>query len=820
MLKNYFRITLRNIQKHKLYSLINIVGLTLGITCCILIYLFVTDEYSYDNFHEKSESIYRVELTNYQVPKSEVKKTPFFDTRQQDGVKRSPWLPLSLGPTLKDRLPEIKRFTRGDQYKLIVRNEDQSFEQEVFYADASFFEMFSFPLIQGTPESVLSDPNNVVLTQETAKKYFGDENPVGKTLALTIRNAEQIFTVSGIAKAPPANSSFEFSFVLNIQKTPYYEFNIDRWNSFNTPLFVELAEGTDIHEFEKKLNAFAEEQFGYKWPATRERLNLPENATVMELTASPLSKIHLDASIEWPKVSNPLYSYILGVIAILILLIACINYITLALAKSSSRAKEVGVRKTSGANRTQIAIQFWGETQLLTLLAMVLGICLAELLLPFFNSIAGKSLAINYIQDIGFLSTLLSITLVTGLIAGTYPALILSGFHPVKVLKGSNTFKFKPRLTKSLLVVQYCLSIFLIISALIMYKQLDYVSSKDLGYNEEQVLFIPTYTGWNEAGTNLMELYRTELNGVSGIRSVSGMTPAFTNGTNRYGFNMDGIDEEMRSYIYFVDSEVISTLGFELIAGRNFSDDFPTDKKNSILVNEAFVNTLNWENPIGQLVPWSDEDNPATVVGVLKDFHFQSLETEIRPMLFHMNPEQGGVSSIAVKIEEGMIAETLPELEKVWAKVAPVTPFNYWFLDDAVTSQYKDYKKWLQIMGISTFIAILIACLGLFGLAGLTAINKTKEIGIRKVLGAGIDQIILLLNKDIVLLIIISLIIATPISWYVMEQWLSDFTYRIAISADIFILSAVFAFLIAVVTVSYHTLKASLANPVDSLKSE
>lgn len=818
MFKNYFKIALRNIQKHKLYSLINIFGLTLGITCCIIIYLFISDEFSYDSFHENKDNIYRVEVIEYKIPKWDVEPNPFFDTREAEGVNNSPWLPLPLGPTLKDRYPEIVHFTRPGQGSVVVRNENQSFDQEVLYTDPSFFEMFSFPLLQGSPEIALKDPNNIVLTPETVQKYFGNEDPMGKSLTLKIRNADYIFTVAGVAETPPSNSSIPFSFVMNITKTPYHEFNVDRWNSFNTPVFVQLQEGTDIAQFESKLNDFAKEQFGEKWPAARERLGLPENAPVLEFGVTALSDIHLTASIEWPGVSNPLYSYILGIISVLILLIACINYITLALARSTSRAKEVGIRKTSGAKRNQIALQFWGETQLLTVLAMIAGVGLVELTLPFFNDIAGKSLAINYMEDFGFLMALLSVTLIAGLIAGAYPAILLAGYQPVKALKGSLTLQFKPRLTKGLLVVQYSLSIFLIISAVIMYKQLDYVSSKELGYNADQVLFVPTYTGWNESGTNLMELYRNELNDVAGVKMVSGLTPAFTSGTNRYAFGVDG--EEVHSYIYFVDPQIVPTLGFELIAGRNFSEDRPSDKAEAIVVNEAFVNTFGWDDPIGKLVPWKGEDNPSTVIGVIKDFHFQSLETEIEPMLFHMDHQQGGINSIAVKIEEGMIAETLPQLEEVWAEIAPFTPFNFWFLDDAVAQQYEQYQQWLKIMGSSTFIAILIACLGLFGLAGLTAVNKTKEIGIRKVLGAGINQIILLLNKDIVTLIFISLIIAGPISWYVMNQWLTDFTYRITIGFDVFIISALFAFLIAIATISYHSIRAANANPVDSLKSE
>lgn len=818
MLKNYLKIAFRNLRKQKLYSLINIFGLTLGITCCIVIYLFIQDEYSYDRFHENSENIYRVEQVRYQKLKSEIEPTPFFDSRFPEGKSKSPWLPLPLGPTISELFPEIEHAIRADEFSFIVRNEARAFEQDLLLVDPSFFEVFTFPLLKGSAENVLSDPSNIVLTPKTARKFFDDEDPMGQTLTVTIQSEEHLFTVTGIAEAPPTNSSLPFSMVARIENKPFYVFNIERWTSFNTPLFVQLNPEADLETFTQKLNDFAEERYAESWQGNRDRLGLPEDATIAEFIISPLTGIHLDAAAEWHDVSNPLYSYILGAIAVLILIIACINYITLALARSAGRAKEVGIRKTSGAHRGQIALQFWGETQLLTLFAMISGVCIAELSLPFFNEIAGKSLSINYFTDAGFLGALLGITFITGLIAGSYPALILSRFQPVKVLKGLNAFQFKPRLTKGLLIAQYSLSIFLIISSLIMFKQLDYVSGKELGYNEEQVVFVPTHTGWNEEGTKLMERYRSELASVPGIKSASGMAPAFTKGSNVYGFGVDG--EMKESFIYYVDAELVNTLGIELVAGRNFSKDRPADVTESIIVNEALVASMGWEEPIGKLLPWKGEDQPSTVVGVVKDFHFLSMESEIQPMLFHMDSEQGGVAEIAVKIKEGMIAETLPQLEAIWAEVAPFTPFNYWFLDDAVAQQYEQHKRWLNIMGLSTLMAILIACLGLFGLAGLTAVNKTKEIGIRKVLGAGMSQIILLLNKGIVKLILTSIIIAAPISWYVMEQWLSDFAYRIEIGVGLFFIAGVITILIALITVSYYSVKATMINPVESLRSE
>ncbi|MDX1618861.1 MAG: FtsX-like permease family protein, partial [Balneolaceae bacterium] len=700
----------------------------------------------------------------------------------------------------------------------VVRREEKAFEESITYVDSTFFRTFSFQLLRGNPASSLYNPNSVVLTERMAQKYFGDEDPVGRALHIKLRNEEQLYTVTGVAENPPTNSSLPFDILIRIQNRPFYDFHLVRWSSSNTPLFLEFVPGTDIAAFREKLDQFAEERFKSKMENMRTRLGLPDTADVFDLGLTNLAGLHLKASVTWPGVSNPLYSYILGGIAVLILLIACINYVTLALARSSGRALEVGIRKTSGAKASQIAIQFWGETQLMTLVALLAGLGLAELLLPFFNELAGKSLSLQYLQEAGFLGVVLAVALVTGLLAGSYPASVLANYDPARVLKGRRSLQFKPRLTKGLLVVQYGLSIFLIISSLIMYRQMDYVSSKNIGYETEQVLFIPTHTGWTQEGDRLMERFRDNVSNRTGVAGVSGMAPAFTQGFNLYGFKVDG--EFKDSFIYYVDERFIETMGMELVAGRDFSADRPGDITDAVIVNRALVESMGWEDPVGRQLPWKGEDNPSTVIGVVKDFHFQSLEAPIRPMLLHMDPEQGGIADIAVRIEAGRIADTLPQLRESWVEIAPYTPFDYWFLDDAVARQYSSYRDWLKIMATSTFAAILIACLGLFGLAGITAVNKTKEIGIRKVMGAGVEQIVLLLNRDVVKLIVISLVLAAPFSWYVMQQWLADFAYRIDIGAGVFLLSAAVALAIAVLTVSYHTQRAATVNPVESLRNE
>jgi len=818
MLRHYIKVALRNLRKQPLYSLINIFGLSIGIACCILIYLFVQHEWSFDNFHEKAGKIYRVVNVNYNSTEASQKEALFFDTRAPEGVDKSENLPLPLGPALKNRYPEIQRYFRYNESRALFRKNNETHIESVSYVESNFFDLFSFGLLTGNPSVALTDRYNIVITPAIATKYFGNNSPVGKTLQIISGGQEQSFTVSGVIEPPPSNTSIRYQVLIPIENSYGFEQNIDNWDSFNTSLFIELDPETDSDQMEAKLNDFYAERYGDAMNQFRQNNNMPEQATVMEFELTPLTHIHLDASVEWPGVSNPLYSYILSGIAVLILVIACINYITLALTRSSNRMVEISMRKVVGANRRQIARQFWGETLLMTLLAMVIGLVLAELFLPIFNELSGKSLAISYSGDAGFLGAVLGLTVITGLISGSYPAFFLAGFQPVEIFKGLDYRKFKPRMTKGLLILQFSLSVFLIISSVIMYRQMEFVSQKNLGYNEDQIVVIPTYTGWNEAGTRLMERYRNEVEDITGVTEISGMAPAFTRGSNRSTFQVRGENKE--AFVFYVDDRFLETMGMKLVSGRKFSADRPTDATSAVIVNQALVESMSWEEPVGQLLPWRGEENPSSVIGVVENFHFQSLEAPIEPIILHMNSEVGGVGSILVKMESGKIAETLSRLEEEWARVAPSRPFNYWFLDDAVAQQYETYTRLMQIMGWATVLAILIACLGLFGLAGIMSVNKTKEIGIRKVLGAGMREIILLLNRDIIKLVIISLLIAAPLSWYVMRQWLSDFAYHIDINLGMFLWAGLASLAIAVITVSYYSAKAALVNPVESLRSE
>jgi putative ABC transport system permease protein len=818
MLKNYLKIGFRNLKKQKLYSMINIFGLSLGMVCCILIYLFVRFEFSYDRFHEKGDRIYRIVNVDYETADASESESPFFDTRAPEGARKSASLPLPLGPVLKELYPEIREIVRYGEVEALLRNENIVFKESVTYVDASFFEVFSFQLPEGNPSTALSGKNNVILTPAIAQKYFGDEHSVGKTLRIKIRDKEDDFTVTGIAAPAPASSSIQYQVLLPIEHKPFYDVHIENWRSFNTSLFIELNPGTDPDHLESNLNEFYAERYKDSMDQARTRKNLPDDSKVSELQITPVTNIHLDASVPWPGGSNPIYSYILSGIVVLILLIACINYVTLALTRSAGRVREVGIRKAAGAQRRQIAMQFWGETQLTTLFALATGLGLAELFLPVFNGLSGKSLAINYSGDAGFLLLLLALASLTGLIAGSYPALFLARFHPTEVLKGLNQLRFKPRLTKGLLILQYSLSVFLVIGSVIMYRQMDFVSKKDLGYDEDQVVVVPTHTGWSEEGTRLMQRYRNELRNIPGVVEVSGMAPAFTDGWNRYGFSVAGEDKD--AFIYYVDAHFINTMGMELVAGRNFSEDSPSERTDAVIINQALAVSMGWEDPVGELLPWKGAEHPSEVIGVVKDFHFQSLEAPIQPMVLHMDPEHGGINSILIKIEDGMIAETLPRLKQAWSTTAPLSPFDYWFLDDAVAQQYESYSRWMRIMSYATIFAIFISCMGLFGMAGIATVNRTKEIGIRKILGATVFAILMLLSKDFIKLVLIATLIASPVGYYIMNRWLADFTYRIDMSWWIFTLAGVLMLCIAIGAVWIKAAGAALSNPVKSLRYE
>ncbi|MBS1950021.1 MAG: ABC transporter permease [Bacteroidetes bacterium] len=812
MIGNYFTVATRNILKRKMFSFINAFGLSIGISFCILIYLFIKDEKSFDQFHANKNQIFRIEVKLYETWQHDT-KNPY---------RRDAWLQAALRDALKDELPEIKYAARfNDGNNAVLRYQDKAFSEDVTYTDGDFFKMFSFKLLAGNAQKLFDNKLDVVITPPIAKKYFGDEDPIGKTISID-NNGAKLFTVAGVIETPPANSSFDFKILIPQENRPYYEHNMKQWGSFNSPCFVQLVEKTDTSRFRANLDQVVQKYMGERLKKWRKEalIPIPNDVKILELLFTPLTDIHLMKSVSWHKVSDPQYSYILGGIALLILIIACINYVSLALTTSASRRKEVGVRKVAGAGRSQLMYQFGFESLFLAYISMLIGIGLVLLFLPSFNLFTGKGIVIHTRDWFELIGIGFALTFVVGLLAGSYPSAFLSHFQPALVLKGQFTSRLQAGFTKPLVVLQFFLSASLIICSVIMYRQMKFVATKDLGYNKDQTLVIPTQTGWTPEANKVVERFRTRAQGESGIVSVSGTSSSFNQGFSRYGYKIK--DEQKSAYVYAVDPNYIPTLGIQLLQGRNFDEKTLSDST-AIIVNEALVKDMKWGDPLNEHLNWREDTVGigSKVIGVVKDYHFLSLEQTIEPLFLSMDKKNVGyLTTLLVRVEAGNVPASLDKVRNLWKELFPDKPFDYTFLDQDVAKQYESYQRWMSITGLATGFAILISCMGLFGLAGINAVNRTKEIGIRKVLGAGLPSIFILLNKQYVWLSLIAFVLAVPVSWYVMNKWLISFKFSIAMSWELFAVSIVSGLVIALATVSYHALKTALINPVETLKYE
>lgn len=811
MIGNYFKVAQRNILKRKLYSFINAFGLSIGISFCILIFLFIQDERSFDQFHTNKNHIYRIEENsyNYWNPKLE----------EKDRYHRSSYLQIALKQTLKDELPEVQYATRFNSGNGIVSYGDKVFTEDLVYTDDDFFKMFSFRLIAGNADKLFDNKLEVVLTPAVAEKYFGNEDPVGKTILID-NEGEKSFIVAGIIESPPANSSFDFKILVPQENRPGYERQMARWGNFNTPTFVQLSPTADMKVFRQNLGKIVEKYMGAKLEEWRKEGNVSPDIKLMEYEFTQLPDIHLKKEIEWHKASDPLYSYILGGIAILILLIACINYISLALTTSTARRTEVGVRKAAGAFKRQLVYQFGFESVMLAVISMLIGIILVALALPAFNAFTEKEIQLFSNDLAKVIGVAFALAIVVGILAGSYPAFFLSGFRPAVALKGGHT-RVQARFTRPLVVLQFALSAFLIISSVIMYRQMYFITSKNLGYNQHQVLVVPTQTGWSSNdGNKVVEQFRTRLSQERDIVSVGGTNISFNQGWSRYGYKIDG--ENKSAYVYSIDPYYIPTLNMELIAGRNFDPMIPSDT-NAVIVNEALVKDMKWTDPLNSYLNYTEDSvsQGARVIGIVKDYHYRSLEAPIDPLFLCMDFDHSGpLTTMMIKMGTADIPATLDKIGKIWKELYPDKPYDYTFLDQDVAKQYKSHQRWMSIMGLSTAFAILISCLGLFGLAGINAMNRTKEIGIRKVMGAELSNIFVLLNRQYIWLALISFVLAAPVSWYSMQKWLADFQFKITIGWELFVFSMLAGLGIAMLTVSYHAIRAALVNPAETLKHE
>lgn len=812
MIRNYITVASRNILKRKLYSSINAFGLSIGIAFCMLIYLFIKDEQSFDQFHVNKEHLYRMHSEIYSGSRAE-------DPKADGPYNKMSQMQIALAPVMKAELPEVQYATHFCQSNTLFRKDEKIFREPIVYVDADFFSMFSFPLLKGNPKLLFQTKHEIVLTPKLAEKYFGSKDPLGQVLTIN----DQPVTVTGIIAEPPANSSLQFQALLPVEGWgAYNEHNLSMWMNLGFATFVQLYPEADLNNLQAKLETLRDRYMADDLVQWRERDKVPVGYDPYKIGFSNITAIHLQKNIGWDKVSDPKYAWILGGIALLILFIACINYISLALTSSARRRMEVGIRKVMGAYRRQLVYQFAFESVVLALLSMFIGFGLVTLFLPAFNEFTGKDISITFIDIISLAGISTGLTIIVGLLAGCYPALYLSGFRPVQVLKGIFTARLSAGFSKPLVVFQFVLSSFLIISSVVMYRQMHFITIKDLGYNQHQIIVIPTQAGWREDGNKVVEQFRQQTAGNPSVVSVAGTDyPFASNDWMIYGYQVKG--ENKATHGFNIDAYFLKTLDIQLVQGRGFDINNPADTIKTIVVNEALVKDMGWTNPLDEHLNFHMSDPNGTgsrVIGVVKDFHFLSLEQNIKPMFFSMDRNDGGINYILARITPDNIPATLEQLQKVFRKIAPDKPFEYTFLDDDVAKQYASFDRWMNIMAFSTIFAIVISCLGLFGLAGINAVNRTKEIGIRKVMGAEVMNIFIMLNKQFVWLSLIAFALATPLAWYAMRQWLGSFQFHVDMSWYLFAAGMLLGLLVALTAVSYHAVKAARVNPADSLKYE
>ncbi|RNC79293.1 MAG: FtsX-like permease family protein [Balneola sp.] len=819
MFKNYLKIAFRNLFKYKSYSAINIFGLSVGVACCLLILLYLVNEFSYDRFHTDSDRIYRSWV---------------LESYDDGGEYWSTTSPLRFKELFEDNIPEAELVARRYIYNDLVRieNQEEGFSEPVQLVDPEFFEMFDFELIEGSSSSVFAQPTNVVLTPSSAKRFFGEENPMNKTLLVKMGDEFQPFTVSGIIEEAPSNSSLRFELLIPMENASklFSPGAFDAWYSVIPETYVQFTQNADISQVEQSLITTAKRLMGEEeWNRSQYTIGLQ---SITDIRHNP------DIPAGIATVIDPDYLYILSGIAFLVLLIACVNFITLSISRSTSRAKEVGIRKTIGAERTHLMYQFWGEAILMTLFSIVVGLIASELMLPYFNELAGTQLDISTSLDTILL--VLGLTAFISLIAGIYPALILSGFKPIEVLKGKiQVKKDKSWFRTGMVVFQFSLSIFLIAATFTITDQLDYLQSRDLGFQKEHLLVLQVddnpnqetgFMGLMERTSQKEDRLRSQINSIPGILDIS--SSLFTPADNVW-MNVDYRDSEGTIYdfnVNIVDADYPELMGLEFVEGRSFSDQMSSDEQQAIIVNEAFVKLHGWDDALnGQFA--SPDFSAHEIVGVVKDFNYASLRNEIEPLALVINPAiifsgvdnvgLGGTSpNINLRISSADVPRTIAALETSWESVSGGEPFNYIFLDQAVDSRYRQEERLSKIATFGAGFAILIACLGLFGLASLTVVRRTKEIGVRKVLGASSSRIIYLINREFTMLMLAAMIVSTPIIWYGMSSWLSEFAYRININIWTMFLAGGITLIIAWLTVGYQSFKAATINPVESLKNE
>ncbi len=809
MLKNFLKIAWRNLLKNRTYSIINITGLAIGLSCFLLIALYVLDERSFDRYNANAANIYRINS----------------DIRFGGGELHIPMTSDMMGQLLKKDYPQVEQYTRiyaSSGSKLIKKGNEYITENDVANVDSTFFDVFTLPAIEGDTKTALNEPNTVVITESTAKKYFGTTHVLGKTIE-TNDHGGTSYKITAVIKDIPHNSHFHFDFLFSMKNVNY---TWGQLTSHNFHTYLVLKKGTNYKDFEKNFDQYIEK---YVLPFVKHFVQInsmdefKKAGNKLEYSLIPLTKIHLysDRSYELSPGGNIQYVYIFSAVALFILLIACINFMNLTTARSANRAREVGIRKVLGTERKNLIAQFLSESTLMAIFSLILAIFIDYFVLPIFNDVAAKSIRISSLFTPLILPLLITIPFVVGLLAGSYPAFFLSAFKPIEVLKGRMKQGSKSGNLRSILVVfQFATSIMLIIGTVVIYKQLNYIQTKDIGYNKSQVLIIDNAFALKENA----EAFKNDVLQMNGVASgtMSGYLPVGNSSRSDNTFSKEAVldfKNGLDMQAWRVDYDYIKTMGMQMVKGRNFSRSFGDDS-NAVIINEATEKILGYPDPLGEKIYSTSPDNKTIafhIIGVVRNFNYENLHQSIGPLSLFLRNSPGLIS---FKVNTSNMNGLVKQVEGKWQALAPGMPFSYRFLDQSFDEMYRAEQRVGKIAMIFSVLAILIACLGLFGLATYIAEQRTKEIGIRKVLGASVQGIIRLLSKDFMKLVAISFVIATPIAWWFMSKWLNDFAYRIQIGWWVFAMAGFMALIIALGTVSFQAIRAAISNPVKSLRME
>jgi putative ABC transport system permease protein len=797
MIKNYFKTAWRNLWKNKVSSTINIVGLAIGMAACIVILLFVSYEKSFDSFHGDNN-----------VRLNEVQKFPGMAASQKVGLSMYP-----MAPALKAEFPEVKTYTRikWDKKYQLTYNEKRLFVPQVFAVDSAFFDIFNFKVIKGNAKEAIEKPNSIAITQETAEKLFGNEDPIGKVINHFGGDTVK-FTVTAVMANSPKNSQLQFDALYSLPGI--HQKWMDGWGGNWLNTYLKMAPGTDVKAFEAKMPAFVKK-------------HMPKQATYYELFYLPLKDVHASSTeigldyLNFQKFDQK-STNLFAIIAFIVLIIACVNFMNLSTARSADRAKEVGIRKSIGANRPQLAFQFLGETILLSLLALILAIVLVELALPYVNNLSLRDISLPVFSKPSFLLIILLSTVLVGIISGIYPALFLSSFQPVKVLKGGiDAGKNKGTLRNILVIGQFTSAVFLMIATVFVVKQLKFMQGKDPGFTREQMVTVPM----DKISGQKYQLFKQQLLGNTLIAGVTASQDQLGSHLDQSGATFQYKNDPARDLgvtQLIVDNDYLRLYNIKVIEGTDFSKD-KSGNGREYIINESMAHELLRDHPkanistlIGQRFGF---DSLGVITGITKDFNFNSLHYKVENLLI-ANQSDWGLNTVSIKIKPGQSKAAVSFIKATWSGLNPDYPFEYQFLDDHFAEVYRADNQVSKIVGILAGLAILISCLGLFGLASFSAEKRVKEIGVRKVLGASVQNIVLLLSRHFIILVLVSNIIAWPLAWYAMHIWLQDFAYHIDITLGTFVFVALLSIIIALVTISFQSIRAAIANPVKSLRSE